>query len=317
MDMQYKCVLITGGCGAMGSCVLNYLLRKYPKTRFVNIDCITYSAKESNINTYGAQNYCLYKFDIVDYEKVKIVFEIEKPELVIHLAAETHVDNSFMNSMRFTRTNVIGTQTILECVKSCPSVKLVIHMSTDEVYGSVSDDSICTEESMFAPSNPYSATKAAAEMICHAYQKSYKVPIIVTRCNNVISPYQHDEKLIPQCVACIKEGCKIKVHGLGLAKRTFIHGDDIANALDIIAQKGTVGSIYNIGTDMEYTVMEVVEIILGMMKPKESIDDWIEYVPDRAFQDYRYCIDSSALRALGWKEQITFKEAVYDVILNQ
>ena len=310
---DHKVVLITGGCGAIGSCVVNYLKDTYKDTRFVNIDSITYCARRENIEG-SLDNYTLYEGDICNVDFIRYIFKVEKPTLVIHLAAETHVDQSFGNSFRFTQTNIMGTHTLLECIRDIGGVKLFIHMSTDEVYGSVNDDEICTEQSMFAPSNPYSATKAGAEMLCHAFLKSFNLPIIIVRCNNAISPYQHDEKLVPQCVECILNNRKINVHGEGRAKRTFIHATDIAKALDIITSRGSISEIYNIGTKMEYDVLAVIREILHQMRPDEIIGDWIVNVPDRAFQDYRYSIDSTALRNLGWNDEISFKDAIADVI---
>jgi dTDP-glucose 4,6-dehydratase len=310
---NHKVVLITGGCGAIGSCVVNYLKKTYSETRFVNVDAITYCARRENIEE-PAPNYILYEGDICNVDFIRYIFKVEQPSLVIHLAAETHVDQSFGNSFRFTQTNIMGTHTLLECIRYIGGVELFIHMSTDEVYGSVDDGEICTEKSMFAPSNPYSATKAGAEMLCHAFMKSFHLPIIIVRCNNAISPYQHSEKLIPQCVDCILNNRKINIHGEGKAKRTFIHATDIAKALDIIANKGENEAIYNIGTTMEYDVIAVVSEILSQMKPDESFEDWVNYVPDRAFQDYRYSIDSTALRNLGWCDEISFKDAITDVI---
>jgi dTDP-D-glucose 4,6-dehydratase len=195
-------------------------------------------------------------------------------------------------------------------------VERFIHMSTDEVYGSVEEDISCLENALFAPSNPYAATKAGAEMICQAYVRSYNLPIIITRCNNAISPFQHSEKLIPQCIECFNTKRKIKIHGDGSAKRTFIYGNDIASALDIIAEKGEVGKVYNIGTEMEYTVLEVVDFVLKCVFPGSNINDWIEFTSDRPFQDKRYCINSTALRNLGWKEEISFHDAVKLCIEN-
>lgn len=310
---EHKVVLITGGCGAIGSCVVNYLKKTYKDTRFVNIDAITYCARKENIEE-PYDNYILYEGDICNVDFVRYIFKQEKPSLVIHLAAETHVDQSFGNSFRFTQTNIMGTHTLLECIEHLGGVKLFVHMSTDEVYGSVNDDEICTENSMFAPSNPYSATKAGAEMLCHAFMKSFQLPIIIVRCNNAISPYQHNEKLIPQCIDSILNNRKINVHGEGKAKRTFIHATDIAKALDIIVSKGTLEKIYNIGTKMEYDVLSVIKEILNQMKPGESYTEWITYVPDRAFQDYRYSIDSTELNNIGWKDEISFQDAIIDVI---
>lgn len=317
----HEVVMITGGCGAIGAVVVNWLKSKYPYTRFINLDALTYCGKKEHIQP-PFNNYQFYYGCITDASLVSYILETEQPTLLIHLAAETHVDQSFGNSFRFTNVNVLGTHTLLECAKNYGKLRMFLHMSTDEVYGSVCDKETCTEESMFAPSNPYSASKAAAEMICHAYQKSFQMPITIMRCNNAISPYQHEEKLIPRCVETmlqmqLNSSCaKIPIHGYGLSKRTFIDARDIATAIDVIVQKGVLGSIYNIGTGstMERTVLEVVKTVIHLIDVNANWKECIEYVPDRAFQDYRYSIDSSALRDLGWCEQVSFEDAVKEVI---
>lgn len=313
MDSKYNCVMVTGGCGAIGSCVLNILTMKYQTIRFVNVDKLTYCANVNNI--CKRDNYVLYRCDICDYASLLGIFEAECPDLVIHLAAETHVDKSFKEPMHFIKTNVIGTQNVLECVKECNHfVKRVIFMSTDEVYGSVDHGIKCKEDAPLAPSNPYSASKAAAEMICQSFKSSFKLPIIIARCNNVISPYQYFEKLIPLCVRHIRDGMCIPVHGRGGAKRNFIHGNDVANAIDVLSVNGLIGNVYNIGSDMEYSVIEVVQSIINIMCPGESYKEWVIYCDDKFFQDDRYSVDSSALRALGWQDNISFKEALFDII---
>lgn len=319
----HNVVMITGGCGAIGSVLINWLKKKYPNTMFVNVDALTYCATKDFVEE-PKTNYRFYYGNINDADFITYVLNTEKPTLIIHLAAETHVDQSFGNSFDFTYTNVMGTHTLLECSKRYGKVKLFLHMSTDEVYGSVCDTETCHEDSLFAPSNPYSASKAAAEMICHAYMKSFGLPIIIMRCNNAISPFQHKEKLIPRCIKTLlikgdeSIRSKIPIHGKGESKRTFIHAKDIASAIDVIASKGDIGKIYNIGTlkDMEFSVMDVVtKIVHKMIGENVDVSAYIEYVEDRAFQDYRYCIDSSALRELGWKESIDFDNAIDDVIM--
>ena len=316
-----RCVLVTGGCGAIGSEVINRLksMPRHRATTFVNFDALTYAGKQDNIEPPYA-NYRFVRGDITDIQAVKEALAAHKPQYVIHFAAETHVDNSFGNSLKFTTTNVLGTHVLLECVKeyilSGNDFRAFIHMSTDEVYGSVDDaEAARSEEALFAPSNPYAATKAGAEMICLAYQKSFGLPIIIVRCNNAVSKYQHEEKLVPKAVSCILGGRRVPIHGEGKSKRTFIHAYDIASAMDVIMDRGVVGSTYNIGTYMEYTVLDVVGVILEEMGySSASLADHVEFIPDRAFQDYRYCIDSSALRALGWTERINFRQAVRDVV---
>ena len=316
-------ILITGGCGAIGSIVVEYMLNKYNKIDdissvnsdlIINLDAQTYSANNYHTNFLKLPNYKFIKGNICDGDLVDFILDTYKPGIIIHLAAETHVDNSFENSIKFTETNVIGTHTLLECAKKYGKLKTFVHMSTDEVYGSVENGDICKENSMFAPSNPYSATKAAAEMLCHAYVKSFKLPIIIVRCNNVISPFQHNEKLIPHTISQILTNKKINIHGQGLAKRTFIDAYDIANALNYIMTGGNNGEIYNIGTDLEFTVIEVVEKIMKLLVPSEKLEDRVKYIEDRLYQDYRYSIDSTKLINLGWKRTVEFDESIKKVI---
>lgn len=308
-----NCIMITGACGAIGSIVINQLKDKYPEIRFINLDALTYAGKAENI--IPSPNYKLYHGNICDADLVNTILDIEQPRIIIHLAAETHVDASFGNSFVFTKTNVFGTHILLECAKNYGKLEKFIHMSTDEVYGSVEDGDVCNEKtSMISPSNPYAASKAAAEMLCHAYMKSFKLPIIILRCNNAISPNQHEEKLIPCIIKSIKNNIKIPIHGQGLSKRTFIDSKDIAYAIDIIIQKGSIGSIYNIGNDHEYSVLDVVKIILNKLKPNDEIEKWIQFVPDRAFQDYRYSVDTHAIKQLGWKSSVSFDDSINEMI---
>lgn len=314
-------ILITGGCGAIGSEVINRLKLCMHNIRFINLDKLTYAGKKENIEP-PYDNYMFVRGDICDENIVNYVLEKYNPIYVIHFAAETHVDNSFGNSFQFTKTNVYGTHVLLECVRQYiqqgHEFKMFIHMSTDEVYGSVNENEPARLESgVFSPSNPYAATKAAAEMICMSYEKSFGVPIVITRCNNAISKYQHPEKLIPTVISSLLSGKKIPIHGKGKSKRTFIHGYDIADAMAIILDKGELGRVYNIGTDMEYTVVEVVGIIMSKLGlSSKDIDKYVDYVPDRIFQDYRYCIDTSELRKLGWKDNVSFDCAIEEVIEN-
>ena len=306
-----SCVMFTGACGAIGSVVINTLKDKYPSVRFINIDALTYAGDASNVTP--SENYKLYHKNICDVDDIDRIFDEEQPDILIHLAAETHVDNSFGNSFAFTKTNILGTHSLLECARKYGKLKKFIHMSTDEVYGSVVDGESCHEQTLLAPSNPYSASKAAAEMLCHAYIKSFSLPIIVMRCNNAISPFQNEEKLIPRVIKCIRENKKIPIHGLGESKRTFIDARDIASAIDIISIKGEIGSIYNIGNENEYTVMDVAKYILNALKPGEDIESWVEYIPDRMFQDYRYSVNTTALNVLGWEAKISFEDSIKSV----
>lgn len=309
----HKCVLITGGCGAIGSEVVNYFKAQFRDTMFVNMDALTYAGKAEHIQP-PFDNYVLIHADICDAATVAGVLDTYAPTMILHLAAESHVDQSFEDSLKFTHTNVVGTHVLLECARRHGSIRTFIHMSTDEVYGSVDDDtSTMTEAAICKPSNPYSASKAAAEMLCNAYIMSFKMPIIIVRCNNALSRYQHAEKLVPKCIHCALSGQKIPVHGDGSSKRTFIHSLDIATAIQVIAEKGKPNEIYNIGTTHEYTVLEVIQEVLKIVHPGAKVADWVEYVPDRVYQDHRYAVDTSKLRALGWTPTGTFQDALRDI----
>jgi dTDP-glucose 4,6-dehydratase len=269
--MDSKVVLITGGCGAIGSVVINTWTNMYPNTTFINLDALTYAGNPDNI--IKRPNYELIKGNICDVDIVNFVFDRYKPNIILHLAAQSHVDSSFGNSFCFSKTNIIGTHVLLECARKYRDeggdLQLFLHFSSDEVYGGLEDSCTtpCTENSLLLPTNPYSASKAGAEMICHAYIKSFKLPIIITRCNNAVSQYQHIEKLIPQTITNIINNKKISVHGDGSSLRTFVDSEDIAYALDVIISKGELGKIYNIGSNEEYTVLQVIFIILNILKP--------------------------------------------------
>lgn len=327
MLANHSVILITGGCGAIGSVVLNTFIRKYPDTRFINIDALTYCGKPEHVHVpYHQNNYKLYHHDITDTSTNTLadILMNEQPTAVIHLAAETHVDESFEYALKFTKTNTYGTHVLLEALRKYGECKTIIHMSTDEVYGSIDQGSF-RESSLFAPSNPYSASKAGAEMICHSYQASFQLPIIITRCNNAISPFQHPEKLVPKCIECFSSNpivtqrqiTKMSIHGNGEARRTFIDARDIASALETILAKGSPKDIYNIGTPSsthEFTVMEIVHYIHRRLLPYTHFQDYIEHVTDRAFQDMRYSIDTTSLQNLGWAPVYSVWDAIDNVI---
>lgn len=302
-------ILVTGGCGFIGSNFINKHLANHPNDFIVNIDRLDYCANETNVESNA--NYTFVKGDINDSELVSLLLNKYQIDTVIHFAAQSHVDNSFQEwrSLDFTRDNVLGTHTLLECCRIYKKIHRFVHMSTDEVYGEVTLDhaGCCPERSILNPTNPYAATKAGAEMIVRSYHHSFGIPVILVRCNNVYGPNQYPEKLIPKFTKLLQENKKCTIHGSGQTRRNFIHAYDVANAIDIIIEKGKVGKIYNIGTDNEYSVLEIAEMLIQRLKPGEPVENWIEFVADRYMNDFRYSIDSSELRKLGWTEKIDFK----------
>jgi UDP-glucose 4,6-dehydratase len=295
-------LLVTGGCGFIGSNFINYYKEKNPHVKIINFDKLDYCSDKNGINHDKLVIGNLKNKDLV----VHILNEHDI-DTVIHFAAQTHVDNSFGNSLEFTIDNILGTHTLLECCRVYNKIKRFIHISTDEVYGEVDiDHKGCTEKSLLNPTNPYAATKAGAEFIARSYFYSFNMPIIITRGNNVYGPRQYPEKLIPKFINQLINNEKCTIHGKGETRRNFIYVNDVVKAIEIILQKGIINNIYNIGTNNEYSVSEIADKLIKYLKPNDKVEDWIQYVTDRNFNDYRYAIKSNELYDLGWKEETNF-----------
>lgn len=307
-------VLVTGGCGFIGSNSLNYLLDKYPGKDFINIDKLDYCSDQNNVKHY--RNYTFVYGNITDAKLVTYILDKYQIDTVIHFAAQTHVDNSFGNSIQFTMDNVLGTHTLLECARAYGKLEQFIHISTDEVYGEVdSNHGGCCEKSLLNPTNPYAATKAAAEFLCKAYYTSFKLPIKIARANNVYGPNQYPEKLIPKFIKHLKNGEKCTIHGTGETRRNFIHALDVARAIDVIWQKGKVNEVYNIGSKNEYSVNDIHNMLCKLIIPEEDPVLYYRCVEDRPFNDFRYAIKFDKLEGLGWKEQVDFEQGFKDTVV--
>jgi len=308
-----KNILVTGGCGFIGSNFINYMLDTYEDINIVNIDRLDYCANVNNV--YHSKRYQLVITDLNNYTTVKNVLNQYSIDSIIHFAAQSHVDNSFGNSIQFTRDNVLGTHTLLECAREYGKIIRFVHISTDEVYGEVDKEHKgCNEKSLLNPTNPYAATKAAAEFLVRSYYHSFKLPVIITRGNNVYGPRQYPEKLIPRFITQLLKGEKCPIHGTGETRRNFIYVDDVSRAVDIILHKGEINEIYNIGSEYEYSVKEVLKLLLSYMDVGKNATEVFEYVEDRAFNDFRYCIDSSKLENLGWKKEVNFIDGLLRTI---
>jgi dTDP-glucose 4,6-dehydratase len=230
----------------------------------------------------------------------------------MHFAAQSHVDNSFGNSFAFTKVNIFGTHVLLEAAYRC-GIKRFIHVSTDEVYGE-NDGEHHNEEMVLEPTNPYSATKAGAEFIAKSYLRSFKLPLIITRGNNVFGPHQYPEKLIPKFICRLQRGLPCCIHGNGENTRSFIFVEDVAKAFDLILHKGTVGEIYNIGINVEQSNLKVAKDILELFDLTEKEKELIVFVEDRKYNDRRYAIDSSKLNRLGWAPETEWKDGLKKTI---
>ena len=334
VDDTKTVVCVTGGAGFIGSHFINFLWSTYNHIRIVNLDCLYYCANVFNIDARvredGCGRYKFYKTDLADADAIKALSAILKENAVthvVHFAAQSHVQNSFGESLQYTRDNVVGTHNLLEASRLYGSLKRFIHVSTDEVYGESmihdSADDCKTEGSVLCPTNPYAATKAAAEMIAQSYYHSFKLPLIITRGNNVYGPNQYPEKLIPRFIKLLQTGKKLTVQGNGSNIRSFVHVADVCRAFDTILSKGEVGEIYNIGGDdsSEYSVLAISKILIKLVKGVnvdgcgESDIDWIEYVDDRPFNDKRYYISNGKLKQLGWNTQVDFMEGLKELII--
>jgi dTDP-glucose 4,6-dehydratase len=297
-------ILVTGGCGFIGSNFINYILKKDKTIKIFNIDCLNYCANESNVLEHP--NYKFIKGNITSKDLILHILTDYNIDAIIHFAAQSHVDNSFDNSLQYTTDNVMGTHVLLQASKEYGKIKKFLHFSTDEVYGEVDlDHPGCHEKSLLNPTNPYAATKAAAEFLVRSYYYSFKLPVVIVRCNNVYGPNQYPEKLIPKFIKLLKMGKKLTIHGNGETRRNFIWAEDVAIATELIFYKGELNETYNIGTTQEFSVMDIATLLVSKMTDDKIIDNHISFIEDRPFNDFRYSVDTTLLKSLGWEEKHT------------
>ncbi|KAL9275783.1 hypothetical protein AKJ16_DCAP25964 [Drosera capensis] len=306
-----KNILITGAAGFIASHVANRLVRSYPEYKIVVLDKLDYCSNLKNLrHSQSAPNFKFVKGDIGSADLVNYVLITESIDTIMHFAAQTHVDNSFGNSFEFTKNNIYGTHVLLEACKVTGQIRRFIHVSTDEVYGETDEDAVVGnhEASQLLPTNPYSATKAGAEMLVMAYGRSYGLPVITTRGNNVYGPNQYPEKLIPKFILLAMMGKPLPIHGDGSNVRSYLYCEDVAEAFEVVLHKGEVGHVYNIGTKKEKGVIDVARDVCKLFSiDPESV---IKFVENRPFNDQRYFLDDQKLKNLGWSERTTWEEGL-------
>jgi len=310
-----KCVLITGGAGFIASHVVIRLVKNYPDLMVINYDKLDKVASLKNLESIDRlRNYKFVKGDILSAELLNYVIREEGVDTIMHFAAESHVDNSFGNSFIFTSTNVMGTHTMMEVAKTNKAqIRRFIHVSTDEVYGEQNfEDPACQESFVLEPTNPYAASKAGAELIAKSYMRSFGVPLIISRGNNVYGPHQFPEKMVPKFINQIMRDWPITLHGGGNTFRNMLYVEDVARAFDKILHFGDIGRVYNIGGEEsnEASVRQIADRLLQIMKPGEALEDNTVITRDRVFNDTRYFIDSSSLHALGWEPEVSFEDGL-------
>ncbi|MCD2258250.1 dTDP-glucose 4,6-dehydratase [Psychroserpens luteolus] len=329
--MKDKSVLITGGAGFIGSNFIPYFLESYNTVKVINLDKLTYAGELSNLEEVSAyDNYSFVKGDICDRDLIESLFEAHDFDAVIHFAAESHVDNSIEKPDEFIKTNIIGTFNLLDVAKKhwmedshqfkegCES-KRFHHISTDEVYGTLGETGLFTEETSYAPNSPYSASKASSDFIVRSYFHTYGMNVVTTNCSNNYGPKQHNEKLIPTIIRKAISGEQIPIYGDGKNIRDWLYVLDHCKGIDLVFQKGVSGETYNIGgrneRDNLYIAHKICEILDELQPKEQSYKEQIAFVKDRPGHDFRYAIDASKIEdELGWKADENFETGIKKTI---
>ena len=314
-----KNILITGGAGFIGSHLVKYFVKKYKNYNIINLDKLTYASNISFLDEIkNFENYFFVQADICDLEQIREIFNKYKISNVIHLAAESHVDNSIENALEFAKTNILGTINLLELCRKNWNKKennLFYHISTDEVFGTLDESGIFNENSKYDPHSPYSASKASADHFVRAFCDTHKLPVIVSNCSNNYGPNQHKEKLLPTVIKSLINKSKIPIYGDGLNIRDWLYVEDHVEAIDLIFHKGIIGETYCIGGENEIKNIDLIKMIIKeydlIQQNKSSSIDLISFVEDRLGHDFRYAIDISKIKdELGWKPKTNLSEGL-------
>lgn len=303
--VEGETLLITGGAGFIGSNFVHYLLKKYPQTKIINLDKLTYAGNLDNLK--DVENDPRYEFihgDIRDKEVVCGIFA--RVQGVVHFAAETHVDRSILDAGEFVLTDVYGSFILFEALKSAPHIEFFLHISTDEVYGS-RDEGFFKEDDALHPSSPYAASKAGADRLAYAYHVTYGLPILILRPSNNFGPYQYPEKFIPLFVTNALEDRPLPLYGKGTNVRDWLYVEDNCRAIDLLMRQGKAGEAYNIGAGNEVQNIHIAENICDLLGKPRSL---VKFVPDRLGHDRRYALDCAKIHALGWRPEKKFEEAL-------
>lgn len=306
-------VLVTGGAGFIGGNFVQYMLQKYPQYTIYNLDALTYAGDlTKHVDFEKKPQYRFIKADIADATAINEAFEKHQFDYVVHFAAESHVDRSIKEPEIFVKTNVLGTQVLLNAAKNI-GVKKFVHVSTDEVYGDLEFDptTFFTEQTPLQPNSPYSASKASSDMMVRAYHETFGLPVNITRCSNNYGPYHFPEKLIPLTISRVLNDEKVPVYGTGENVRDWLHVLDHCSAIDLVMHEGVNGEVYNVGGHNEKTNLEVVQTIIKALNKSEEL---ITFVEDRLGHDKRYAIDPTKLEALGWKPTYNFETGIQQTI---
>ncbi|WP_339322507.1 dTDP-glucose 4,6-dehydratase [Paenibacillus sp. FSL W8-0194] len=304
-------LLVTGGAGFIGSNFVLYMLQQHPDCKIINVDSLTYAGNLENLKSIeNHPNYTFSKTDITDAKAIDVLFQ-QGIDVVVNFAAESHVDRSILDPEVFVKTNVLGTQVLLDAAKKYGVTKFV-QVSTDEVYGTLGETGLFTEETPLTPNSPYSASKAGGDLLVRAYHETFGLPVNITRCSNNYGPYQFPEKLIPLMISRALNDQALPIYGDGLNIRDWLYVEDHCSAIDLVIHNGRVGEVYNIGGNNERTNLHIVKTILAELNKPESL---ITYVQDRPGHDRRYGIDPTKItQELGWKPKHNFETGIKETI---
>lgn len=304
-------LLVTGGAGFIGSNFVLYMLQQHPDYKILNVDSLTYAGNLENLKSIeNHPNYTFSKTDITDAKAIDALFQ-QGIDVVVNFAAESHVDRSILDPEVFVKTNVLGTQVLLDSAKKHGVIKYV-QVSTDEVYGTLGETGLFTEETPLTPNSPYSASKAGGDLLVRAYHETFGLPVNITRCSNNYGPYQFPEKLIPLMISRVLNDQALPIYGDGLNIRDWLYVEDHCSAIDLVIHSGRVGEVYNIGGNNERTNFQIVKTILEELNKPESL---ITYVQDRPGHDRRYGIDPTKIsQELGWKPKHNFETGIKETI---
>lgn len=316
--MSYKkTVLVTGGSGFIGSHLVTHLIHTHPDWRIINLDVLDYCCSPRSLESVEHRaNYTFIRGDVCSYRLVHHIFKTENIDIIFHLAAKTHVESSFKSPLDFQHVNIEGTRVLLRAAQQAShKIQKFIYVSTDEVYGP-GIDQVFDERSPMRPSNPYSATKAAAELLVRSFWEKHKFPIIITRSNNVYGPRQFTEKVIPRFINLLQRNQKCTIQGTSPKSRHFLFVDDVIRAFLLLLEKGIVGEVYNVGPGCEVPIMHLAQELIKMVKnvPESEVNDWIEFVPDRPTVDLRYPIDCEKLQSLGWRPEVCWAQGITQTV---
>ncbi|KAK7893075.1 hypothetical protein WMY93_022227 [Mugilogobius chulae] len=312
-----RTVLVTGGSGFIGSHLVTHLVTRHPDWRIINLDILDYCCSPRSLEPVEDRaNYTFIQGDVCSFRLVHHIFNTHNIDVIFHLAAKTHVESSFKCPSDFQRVNIEGTRVLLKAAQQAPhKIHKFIYMSTDEVYGPGIDQTF-DENSPLKPSNPYSATKAAAEFVVRSYWEKYKFPVIITRSNNIYGPRQFTEKVIPRFISLLQQNHKCTIQGTLPKSRHFLFVDDAVSALLLLLEKGIVGEVYNVGSGCEVPIMQLASELIRMVKkvPDTEFKDWIEFVPDRPKADLCYPIHCEKLQRLGWRAEVSWTEGIRQTV---